>query len=90
MPDPADKRYVVRILPSAQRDFEELDHPVAERLAPVIRPLAEHPRPHGAIKLTAEEGHRLRVGVYRILYRIEDHAKTVFVYRIKHRREAYR
>jgi mRNA interferase RelE/StbE len=32
----------------------------------------------------------LRVGVYRILYDVDDGARTVTVYRVKHRREAYR
>jgi len=30
------------------------------------------------------------VGVYRILYDIDDDAHIVTVYRVKHRREAYR
>jgi mRNA interferase RelE/StbE len=40
--------------------------------------------------LSGGEGHRLRVGDYRILYAIDDSAKKVIVYRVKHRREAYR
>jgi mRNA interferase RelE/StbE len=36
------------------------------------------------------EGYRLRVGDYRILYEIDDSARKVIVYRVKHRLEAYR
>jgi mRNA interferase RelE/StbE len=36
------------------------------------------------------EGYRLRVGDYRILFTIDDVAKEVRVYRLKHRKEAYR
>jgi mRNA-degrading endonuclease RelE of RelBE toxin-antitoxin system len=32
----------------------------------------------------------LRVGVYRVLYDVNDESPTVTVYRVKHRREAYR
>ena len=34
--------------------------------------------------------YRLRVGDWRILYTVDDPAREVHVYRIKHRREAYR
>jgi mRNA-degrading endonuclease RelE of RelBE toxin-antitoxin system len=40
----------------------------------------------------AARHHRLslRVGVYRILYDIDDASRTITVYRVKHRRDAYR
>jgi len=39
-------------------------------------------------KLTArEDKYRLRVGSYRILFRLE--GPTIFVYAVKHRKEAY-
>ncbi len=60
------------------------------RLLPAIESLGLTPRPHGSIKLTAEEGHRLRVGDYRVLYRMDDPNRQVFVYRVKHRRDVYR
>ncbi|MBI4284164.1 MAG: type II toxin-antitoxin system RelE/ParE family toxin [Chloroflexi bacterium] len=36
------------------------------------------------------EGYRVRVRDMRILYRIDDQAKEVIVYRVRHRREVYR
>lgn len=80
----------VRILPSGRRDLDALDPPIFRRIVKHNSSLAEHPRPPGAIKLTGEEGYRIRVGDYRILYRVDDAARIVFVYRVKHRREAYR
>jgi len=63
----------------------------AGKISPKYRPsidkailsLSSHPRPRGSKKLTAKEGYRIRVGTYRILYAIDDAAKTVVVYRIK-------
>jgi mRNA interferase RelE/StbE len=55
-----------------------------------ILALGNDPRPPGSIKLTAEEGYRLRAGEYRIIYRIDDGDKRVYVYRIKHRKDVYR
>ena len=56
-----------------------------------ILSLRDEPRPHGVRKPAgASEGWRLRVGDHRIVYRIDDDARTVTVVRVKHRREAYR
>jgi len=32
----------------------------------------------------------VRVGVYRVLYDVDDAERTVTVYRVKHRRDVYR
>jgi mRNA interferase RelE/StbE len=52
--------------------------------------LGENPRPFGCQKLAADEGYRIRAGDFRILYRIDDRAKEIMIYRVKHRREVYR
>ena len=80
----------VRLLPSALRDLDALDPPVYRRIKAAILLLCRGPRPTGALKLTAEEGYRLRIGDYRVLYRVDDASSTMFIHRVKHRREAYR
>ena len=55
-----------------------------------INNLVNNPRPPDSEKLTGEEGYALRVGVYRVLYEIDDPARTITIYRVKHRREVYR
>jgi len=53
--------------------------------------LAENPRPPGCKKLKdTERTWRIRVGVYRILYDIDDSGATLTVLRIGHRKEIYR
>ena len=37
-----------------------------------------------------KEGWRIRVGEYRLLYRIEDDSREVRIFEIGHRREVYR
>ena len=81
--------YEVRLLPSGWRNLEDLPSTVSPRIKEVLIALGRNPRPIGCIKLTAEEGYRIRVGTYRILYRIDDKAKQLFIYRVKHRREVY-
>lgn len=44
--------------------------------------LEHNPRPVGCKKLTNEEGYRIRVGRYRILYIIDDKNFTVKIYKL--------
>ncbi|WP_331448777.1 MULTISPECIES: type II toxin-antitoxin system RelE family toxin [Microcystis] len=55
-----------------------------------MRELAENPRPSGCLKLTVREGWRVRIGVYRIIYGIDDSEKKVIVLDIGHRKDIYR
>ena len=41
-------------------------------------------------KLKDSSGYRARVGDYRILYNIDTGSKTVIVWRIRHRKDAYK
>jgi len=82
--------YEVLLQPRARKEFLALPPHIAGKIAQALEALAQNPRSHHSIKLSGGEGYRLRVGDYRILYDIDDLAKKVIVYRIKHRREAYR
>lgn len=74
----------------AERDLRRLPQDIVRRLDALFQQLAENPRPDGAVKLSGKTGSgwRVRVGDYRILYRIE--GSRIEVFRIKHRRDAYR
>ena len=61
------------------------------RIMPRLEDLSSAPRPRGCKKLKGgDKEWRLRVGDYRIVYVIDDAAKTVDVTRIAHRREVYK
>ena len=83
--------YVVRIEPGAQRDLDRLDENTAQRVVDALARLRAEPRHSGCQKLRGYEGQwRVRVGDYRVLYEIHDRERLVRVFRIAHRREAYR
>ncbi len=82
--------YSVRILRRAIKDIADLPEGYARLVSEHIDCLQENPRPPDAKKLRGTTDYSLRVGVYRILYDVDDSARTVTVYRVKHRREAYR
>ncbi len=82
--------YNVKIIPRAQKDLDKLQGKLFNDIKDKINKLKDNPRPPGCEKLTDEEGYRVRVRNYRILYRINDKTKTVFIHRVRHRREVYR
>lgn len=75
---------------SVSRDLRSIPKRDVARILERIRKLASDPRPPGCEKLTGQERYRIRQGVYRILYEIEDACVTVTVVKVAHRREAYR
>jgi len=82
--------YRLEISHVAHRQIIDLPPRMAQRINKAIAQLASEPRPVGAKKLTGIEGHRIRVGDYRVLYTVSDESHLITVYRVKHRREAYR
>ena len=81
--------YEVRIVRSAEKELDNLPDTVCARLIKRIVSLEENPRPAGVKKLSGREEYRLRVGVYRILYTVNDKNHTVNISAIGHRREVY-
>lgn len=82
--------HAVSILRRAQRELEELPRDVYQRIVPALRALANDPRPPGCQKLSGRQAWRIRVGNYRVIYEIDDSARTVLVVHVGHRRDVYR
>ncbi len=84
--------YTVLLESRAERQLRSLSVSTLRRIDALIERLSANPRPRGAVKLSgrASEGWRVRSGDYRILYTIDDGDRAVRIYRIAHRREAYR
>lgn len=81
--------YDLYVLPPAQKDLDRLEAVAFDRILEKARDLTQVPRPPGCLKLTDQEGYRLRVGDYRILYRVDDSLERIYIYRIKHRKDVY-
>lgn len=81
----------VVLTPRAEREISALPPDVERRIVRRLRTFRVDPRPNGVLKLAGREGvYRLRVGDYRVLYRIEDEVLIVLVIRVGHRRDIYR
>ena len=80
----------VALTASAEKELDGLPSKVIVRIMARLEQLAAGPRPPGCKKLkTGDNQWRVRVGDYRVVYEIDDTAKTVDVTRIAHRREVY-
>lgn len=83
--------YTVLLLPAAEREWRKLPREVRTRVNRAMSALEDTPRPRGAIKLSGSSDRwRIRVGDYRVIYRIDDAAREVTILRIAHRRQVYR
>ncbi len=84
-------RYNIELKPSAKKALAKVPLPHRRRIAKQIDRLADAPRPRDAKKLAADEPlYRIRVGDYRIIYKIEDKVLLVLVVRIGTRGDVYR
>ncbi len=82
--------YTLYILRRAQKELAQLPTEAYEQARDTIRTLAQDPRPSGCLKLRGRAGWRIRVGVYRVIYEIDDKQQVVTVIHVGHRRAIYR
>ena len=84
-------RFEVLIKLSAAKELESLPRKKdRQRVADRIRGLADDPRPPGCQKLSGRDRYRIRQGVYRIVYSIQDKQLIVVVVKVGHRKDVYR
>lgn len=84
-------RYSVSIRKQALKELEDLPLKQTRKISAAIDSLAEDPRPAGCKKLKGEQEYiwRIRVGDYRVLYKIDDEIKVIEVGKIGDRKNVY-
>ena len=83
-------KFTVLIERYALKQILNLDKKVIPLIKSAISDLADNPRPFGYKKLKSEEAYRIRVGVYRIIYEIDNNRIIVTVVSVGHRKEIYK
>ena len=85
------RRHRILMLPSAKRQLLQVREPARNQIRGAIRDLADDPTPPDSLAMVGKAVglHRLRVGMYRVVYRIQDGRLIVLIIRIGHRREVY-
>jgi len=81
-------KYDIQFKPKAVKDIEDLPSRMQARMLARIEEMSNDLK--GDVKRLANftPEYRLRIGDYRVLFEIEE--ETIIIYRIRHRREAYR
>jgi mRNA interferase RelE/StbE len=80
--------YGVQFKPKAVKDMEGLPSRIQTRVLERIEETSDDLRGDVKRLTNSTPEYRLRVGDYRVLFEIE--GETIIIYRIRHRREAYR
>ena len=83
-------KYEIILRKSVQKDLGPIPKRDVKRILAAIADLANDPRPQHSRKLSGSEKYRLRCGVYRVLYEIQEDILVVCVVKIGHRRDVYR
>ncbi len=90
MIEPA-RRYNITIKPSARKELQKLPANLKSRIHAAIIDLSYDPYKRGIRKLVQyEDIFRIRVGDYRILFRIDEKEHTIIILEIKNRKDSYR
>jgi mRNA interferase RelE/StbE len=78
----------VELAPAATRQLRKLPPDAVARLRGPILAFARDPRPPGAVVLAGSSFWRLRVGDLRVVYVVDNAARTVVVLRVARRNES--
>jgi mRNA interferase RelE/StbE len=82
--------YKILIKPSAVKEIEAIPQRERQRIVARIQGLSSNPRPPGSEKLSSQDKFRVRQGVYRIVYSVNDDEPSVLIVKVGHRKEVYR
>ena len=82
-------QYKIRFKDSVRKDLHKIPKKDIKRIFARIDSLADNPTPTQAQMLSGDNKYRIRQGLYRILYQIQDEILTVCIVKIGHRKHAY-
>lgn len=83
-------RFELRFKASVSKDLRGVPAIDVRRILDRIEALRNEPRPPSSQKLGGSDLYRIRQGIYRVVYSIDDDKVVIEVIRIGHRREVYR
>jgi mRNA interferase RelE/StbE len=83
-------KYRITFKKSVAKDLRVIPSADVKRILTRIDALADNPRGHGCIQLSAQERYRVRQGFYRIVYEIRDEVLIVQVVKVANRSTVYR
>lgn len=83
-------KYKLVFKKSVSKDLRTIPAQDVKRILKRIDALPDNPYPSDCEKLSGGKGYRIRQGVYRILYEIEEDMLIIVIVKVGHRRDVYR
>ena len=75
---------------SVTKDLRSIPNKDVMRILQRIESLCDDPRGEGCIKISSKERYRVRQGIYRIIYEIQDDELIIIVVKVAHRSNVYK
>jgi mRNA interferase RelE/StbE len=83
--------YHLKVKRSFEKDLRKCPDHVVKRVLRKVEQLPEQPLPKGVDKIEgSESSYRIRVGDYRVIYELNQGAKEITVFYVRHRKDVYR
>lgn len=83
-------KYKIEFLKTAAKELKKLPKDIQIRIIRKIEKLIDEPYPADTKKLKNGNGRfRIRVGNYRIIYKLEDKKLVILIIKVGHRRDIY-
>lgn len=83
-------KYKVTVKKNVTKKIRTLPRAYIPKIYVAMKGLAENPRPHNCKRLIgSNETYRIRIGVYRIIYSIDNDMLIVDVQKLMHRQDGY-
>lgn len=83
-------RYSLVFKKSVAKDLRNVPKKELKRILKCVELLCSDPREEGCIKLSGQERYRVRQGVYRIIYEIQETELIIMVVKVAHRSVVYK
>ena len=76
--------YEIYFKEPVEKDFRTVPKEDLKKILQRIEALSDDPRPPGHEKLTGQERYRVRQGLYRIIYSVQDKELTIWIVKVGH------
>ena len=84
-------KYKIEFKKSVLKEIRRIPNAMLRRIHEAIYELRENPTPHGCTNVRGYEDHyRIRIGQYRVIYRVASKIQIITVIKIGHRGDVYR
>lgn len=84
-------QYKIEFLKTAEKEFDKLPKEIQKRIANKLESLTINPYPSDVKALKNGEGRlRVRVGDYRMIYRVENDRLVILIIKVGNRKNVYR